>query len=325
MVKHSLPYRSRSLIFGYKSNNTPASPSTGSPTSPTYHVGRSFFSPLSSSSSSPAPVVNTPSPDLDTDPFRSSLDSISIPYTRSNRHQPAQSHGQSESAFSVSDEVSVDQNTTRLVRGTATTPKITLASPSTTSFQFLDHPPQSRDKSGLDPTAAKKIARSILKNKAREAELVVNQEREQFSDFGHSYSTPATPAKEARRTVSTSDLRERRSSQHPLSMRTLRRQPSLVDLHTHRTKADLVNVTTGSQESHHVPLATRHSNDFSKVCHPKRQEQAWKNILARRESEAWRKLVDSKDRDSVSRMPSSEDVGDLIDARCYRCLRSLTT
>lgn len=195
------------------------------------------------------------------------------------------------------------------MRATATTPKITLASPSTTSFHFLDYPPLPKDRSGLDPTAAKRIAKSILKNKAKEAELVLERQRQRAHEHsstrqqGPTYvstSDPPDVAREARRTVSTSDLRGQRKSNHPLSMRTLRRQPSLVDLHTHRTKADLIQGNGGEDQPQPVQAASRKAPDLSKACHPKRQEHAWKNILGRRESEAWRQLVDSKDRNSVS-------------------------
>lgn len=214
------------------------------------------------------------------------------------------------------------KSTESLVSGTATTPKITLASPSTTTIHhYLFPDPAEKTQSNLDPSAARKIARSISKRQlasAREEREETAEEEERLVERKRLESAFPDPPKEkplrpARRVVSPSNLNiilntaeseedsksgsvVRKDEKHPLSMRTLRRQPSMADLGNQNKKLALgepIELQSDTRPGREV-------SDNKPVGQSKQVAAGWKGTLKRRESEAWRELVGSSGWDTVS-------------------------
>lgn len=223
------------------------------------------------------------------------------------------------------------QTQTKLVNGTEKTPKIVVASPSTGTIQYLFpdlsvQPPSAdsgdKEKRGshLDPSAAKSIARSIFKRQSKSASDIRALALETDSEgrgrsqakvvesfyIPHSQLPPGSrpdPLRPAKRVVSgtstagsttskETSLTKDGNEKHPLSMRTLRRQPSMADLTIGRRRGE--GIREAMKENDERGTGMEREPKLTK-----RQSGLW-NLGERRESDTWRDLVDSMTRDQVS-------------------------
>jgi hypothetical protein len=289
---------------------------------------RSPITPFSPSSTTSSPLPSTVPNSPLSDPFSCSI-ALPEPYRPSLSFvSPTFETHPSSSNYNYNHDASGSQQT-KLVNGTAQTPKIVVASPSTGTIHYLfpdlSVQPQStasgeKDKRGsrLDPSAAKTIARSIFKRQSKSVSdlnalsLETDSEGRERSKakvvesfyIPHSQLPPGSrpdPLRPAKRVVSgtstagsttskeTSVIKDG-NEKHPLSMRTLRRQPSMADL------------TIGRRRGEGIREAMKENDErgtgMDKVV-TKRQSGIW-NLAERRESDTWRDLVDSMTRDQVS-------------------------
>ena len=289
---------------------------------------RSPITPFSPSSTTSSPLPSTVPNSPLTDPFSCSI-ALPEPYRPSlSLVSPTFETHPSSSNYNYNYDASGSQHT-KLVNGTSQTPKIVVASPSTGTIHYLfpdlSVQPQStvspeKDKrsSRLDPSAAKTIARSIFKRQSKSVSDIKTLALETDSEgrersrakvvesfyIPHSQLPPGSrpdPLRPAKRVVSGASTAGSTTSKetsvtkdgnekHPLSMRTLRRQPSMADLTIGRRRGEAVkeamkeNVERGTGMERFVT---------------KRQSGIW-NLAERRESDTWRDLVDSMTRDQVS-------------------------
>jgi len=288
------------------------------------------FSP-SSTTSSPLPSTVPNSPLSDSDPFSCSI-ALPEPYRPSlSLVSPTFETHPSSSRYHNYDNVHVNQQTTNLVNGTEKTPKIVVASPSTGTIHYLfpDFSVQpkpsgveEKEKRGsrLDPSAAKSIARSIFKRQSKSASDIRALALESDSKgrdrsrakvvesfyIPHSQLPPGSrpdPLRPAKRVVSGTSTAGSTTSKettvikdgnekHPLSMRTLRRQPSMADLTIGRKRGEGIREAMKEND-------VRGSGAEREAMVTKRQSGLW-NLGQRRESDTWRDLVDSMTRDQVS-------------------------
>lgn len=252
-------------------------------------------------------------------------------------------HHQNENLNRYNQNPDAVRSTESLVSGTATTPKITLASPSTTTIHhYLFPDPDEKAKSNLDPSAARKIAKD-RDNSKRSSQAQVGsstkEEREKTKEEEErlierkkieSYfpnpptSRPLGPTKRivsasssSLRTIVLQDLDDhdspvaRKDEKHPLSMRTLRRQPSMADLNNNRKKLEVNTTGPGHQsrfQSGRVISENIPGGGLSK------QTESWRSTLSTKESEAWRALVGGRDRDLVCHLENVRQEHMLINA-----------
>jgi len=289
---------------------------------------RSPITPFSPSSTTSSPLPSTVPNSPLTDPFSCSI-ALPEPYRPSlSLVSPTFETHPSSSNYNYNYDASGSQHT-KLVNGTSQTPKIVVASPSTGTIHYLfpdlsvqlpSTVSSDKDKrtSRLDPSAAKTIARSIFKRQSKSVSDIKTLALETDSEgrersrakvvesfyIPHSQLPPGSrpdPLRPAKRVVSGASTAGSTTSKetsvtkdgnekHPLSMRTLRRQPSMADLTIGRRRGEAVkeamkeNVERGTGMERFVT---------------KRQSGIW-NLAERRESDTWRDLVDSMTRDQVS-------------------------
>lgn len=304
------PSRSRTSLFSREksvpstttASTSPESISNPTSTSVPKEVRRRstfhnlFSPPFSSSSSGPPSPLNSPSPDLPSDPFRYSFRYTSGDFDRGRGRGRSQDEGDGHD-HDHDQQRHHDDDTTSSIKhpGTSTTPKITLASPSTSTLNLVDDS-SFRTRANLDPSTAHKIAKSLAKRQSPSQSHL--SEIKQFQGPDSPEQPKLTPARPARRIShhasqpilsSASPPPARKDEKHPLSMRTLRRQPSMADLANARKHKE-----AGGE------AMQRKASDATRGIGLGRQNEAWKSILSRRESEAWRELVDSRERDLVS-------------------------
>jgi hypothetical protein len=169
--------------------------------------------------------------------------------------------------------------------------------------------------SRLDPSAARSIARSIFKRQSRSVSdikgLSKSIEAKSRPRVVESFYIPNSqlpagsrpdPLKPSKgivsgssstsvNTTTTSSTVRNANEKHPLSMRTLRRQPSMADLTAGRKRGEALKEAMRQREK---------ENGATKDVASKRHSGAWKSLGSRRESDSWRDLVNSMNRDEVS-------------------------
>jgi hypothetical protein len=175
--------------------------------------------------------------------------------------------------------------------------------------------------SRLDPSAAKTIARNIFKRQSRstsdlrsigakppprviESFYIPNPQlppgsrpdplkpTQRIPSGSSSTSTSTTTIATGTSSASTSGTTAvSRNEKHPLSMRTLRRQPSMADLTVGRKRGEAFKESLKENAR---------ENGGTRDVSSKRHSGAWKSLGSRRESDSWRELVNSMTRDEVS-------------------------
>jgi hypothetical protein len=195
-------------------------------------------------------------------------------------------------------------------------------------FPDLSVPPRSasvseasEEKRGsrLDPSSAKTIAKSIFKRQSKsvsdikalarlsegESEDPTSTTRPRVIEsfyIPHSQLSPGSrpdPLRPTKRVVSgastagSTTSKEARDGheKHPLSMRTLRRQPSMTDLTAGRRRGEALREAIKENGDRIVEKEQRITKRQSAIC---------KTMDSRRDSDTWRDLVNSMTRDQVS-------------------------
>ena len=299
------------------------------------------FSPSSTTSSPlPSTVPNSPLSDPFScsialpEPYRPSLSHVSPTFEThpSSSRYHSHSHSGLQQKTSTTKLVNGTEKTPKIVVASPSTGTIHYL------FPDLSVPPRSasvseasQEKRGsrLDPSSAKTIAKSIFKRQSKSVSDIKALARlsEGETDGSSSTTRPKVvesfyipysklspgsrpdPLRPAKRVVSgtstacstTSKEAKDGHEKHPLSMRTLRRRPSMADL------------TAGRRRGEALREAMKENGDRAGFMErdpkiTKRQSAIWKTLDNRRESDTWRDLVNSMTRDQVSCIILSIDV-----------------
>jgi hypothetical protein len=265
------------------------------------------------------------------EPYRPSLSLVSPTFethpssSRYDSHSHSYNHVNSNNNQQTTKLVNGTEKTPKIVVASPSTGTIHYLFPDLSVQPQSSGAGEHKEKRGsrLDPSAAKSIARSIFKRQSRSVSDIRALAQESDSEgrersrakvvesfyIPHSQLPPGSrpdPLRPAKRVVSgtstagssttskeTSVIKDG-NEKHPLSMRTLRRQPSMADLTIGRRRGEGIREAMKENDERGTGTGVEREPRLTK-----RQSGLW-NLGERRESDTWRNLVDSMTRDQVS-------------------------